>query len=273
MNTAAYPWIRRRVLIVVKTYPTPARRGGEVSCTAALTEEGEWLRLFPIPYRFLTDNQKFQKYQWVEVNMQRSDDPRPESYRVDVDSLKIMEAPIPSSDKWRQRKELLGPLKAHCLCCLQKQQQADGAPTLGFIKPQEITGFVIEKDDEPNWTERELAILNQASMFDNAPAHVLEKVPYHFYYRFRCDHDDCNGHRLSCTDWELEESYRKWRRMYGPNWEAKFRETYETRMILKADTHFYVGTVRQHPNSWIIVGLFYPPKEEKHERVETLRLL
>ena len=26
------------------------------------------------------------------------------------------------------------------------------------------------------------------------------------------------------------------------------------------DTHFYVGTVHGHPNSWIIVGLFYPPK-------------
>ena len=31
-------------------------------------------------------------------------------------------------------------------------------------------------------------------------------------------------------------------------------------MIEKFDTHFYVGTVHQHPKSWIIVGLFYPPK-------------
>jgi hypothetical protein len=266
-------WERRRVLIVVKTYPTPARRGVEVSCTAAITEDGEWLRLFPIPYRSLTDNQKFQKFQWVDVDMQRSDDPRPESYRVDIDSLTIVTKPIPPNDKWHQRKEKLFPLKAHCLCCLQKQQRACGAPTLGLLKPREITAFSIQKDDEPNWTPRELALLNQASMFDNAPTHVLEKVPYHFYYSFRCDHDGCNGHRLSCTDWELEESYRKWRRIYGANWEAKFRETYETRMIFKADTHFYVGTVRQHPNSWIIVGLFYPPKEEKHERMETMRLL
>ena len=31
-------------------------------------------------------------------------------------------------------------------------------------------------------------------------------------------------------------------------------------MIFEDDTHFYVGTVRHHPNTWIIVGLFYPPK-------------
>lgn len=264
-------WERRKVLIVVKTYPTPAKRGGEVSCTAAITEDGEWVRLFPIPYRFLADNQRFKKYQWVEVKMQRSNDPRPESYRVDVDSLEIITDPIPATGKWQQRKDVLFPLKAHCLCCLQKQQQAQGFPTLGFFKPHQIAAFSIEEDDEPNWTEQDLAILNQASMFDNAPAHVLEKVPYHFYYHFRCDHADCNGHRLSCTDWELEESYRKWRSIYGANWEEKFRETYENHMILKADTHFFVGTVRQHPNSWIIVGLFYPNKED-HESARTMRL-
>ena len=31
-------------------------------------------------------------------------------------------------------------------------------------------------------------------------------------------------------------------------------------MIEKFDTHFYVGTVHRNPKSWIIVGLFYPPK-------------
>ena len=270
---ATQRWDRRRVLIVVKTYPTPARRGGEVSCTAAITEDGEWLRLFPIPYRALTDNQKFRKYQWVEVNMQRSDDPRPESYRVDVDSLEIVSDPISTRGNWSERKELVFPLKAHCLCCLQKQQKAHGSPTLGFFKPHKITSFSIERDDEDNWTARELETLNQLSIFENAPNHVLEKVPYHFYYNFRCDHSDCNGHSLSCTDWELEESYRSWSRKYGSKWEEKFRETYETRMVLGADTHFYVGTVRQHPNSWIIVGLFYPPKEERNGKAEPLRLL
>jgi hypothetical protein len=31
-------------------------------------------------------------------------------------------------------------------------------------------------------------------------------------------------------------------------------------MINKNDTHFYVGTVHQHPDAWIIIGLFYPPR-------------
>jgi hypothetical protein len=33
-------------------------------------------------------------------------------------------------------------------------------------------------------------------------------------------------------------------------------------MINKFDPHFYVGTVRRHPDSWIIIGLFYPPHKQ-----------
>jgi len=32
-------------------------------------------------------------------------------------------------------------------------------------------------------------------------------------------------------------------------------------MIQRNDTHFYVGTVHKHPGTWIICGLFYPPRE------------
>jgi hypothetical protein len=35
---------------------------------------------------------------------------------------------------------------------------------------------------------------------------------------------------------------------------------YERDMIERNDTSFFVGTVNNHPNRWIIVGLFYPPK-------------
>jgi hypothetical protein len=34
-------------------------------------------------------------------------------------------------------------------------------------------------------------------------------------------------------------------------------------MIETADIHFFVGTLHQHPNRWLIVGLFYPPYSAK----------
>jgi hypothetical protein len=73
----------KKALIVVRTYPVPAKTGVEVSCTAAITDKGEWLRLFPIPYRLLDEDKKFRKYQWVNVEaIKATKDSRPESYRA-----------------------------------------------------------------------------------------------------------------------------------------------------------------------------------------------
>jgi hypothetical protein len=58
----------------------------------------------------------------------------------------------------------------------------------------------------------------------------------------------------------MGQSYRSWRRTYGPRWEEKFRDKYERELIDRCDLHLYVGTLHQFPTSWIIVGLFYPPK-------------
>src|SRR5207249_9484623 len=66
-----------------------------------------------------------------------------------------------------------------------------------------------------------------------------------------CNHTECPGHTAICTDWEMNESYRRWRNEYGDNWESKFRQRYESEMIDKYDTHFYVGTIHGHPHIWI----------------------
>lgn len=130
---------------------------------------------------------------------------------------------------------------------------------LGVFKPKAIKRLLIE-DDDPKWSEGELNILRQPRLFGNAPAAELEKVPFKFSYEFVCDHAECKGHKMMCTDWELGQSWREWSKKYGKDWESKFRQRYESEMITKYDTHFYVGTVHQHPKAWIIVGLFYPPK-------------
>jgi len=82
-------WSTKRVLITVRTYPVPATKGIEVSCTAGVTSDGEWIRLFPVPYRFLTTDQRFTKYQWIDVDVLRApNDSRPESHKLNIDSIK-----------------------------------------------------------------------------------------------------------------------------------------------------------------------------------------
>jgi len=245
----------KRVLIVVRTYPTPAHKGVEVSCTAGVCD-GKWIRLFPVPYRFLDPDKRFSKYQWIECSVVRAaGDARVESYTLDRDSIRIVSPQISTAEAWAARKDVVFPLRSQSLCGLRAQS----LQSLGLFRPKAIKRLVIEPVS-PNWTADQLAALRQPLMFDKAPRAELEKVPFNFKYVFQCDEPKCRGHRAMCTDWEMGASWHRWRNEYGNDWERKFRERYECDMVGRNDTHFYVGTVHKHPRNWVIVGLFYPPK-------------
>ena len=87
---------RERILITVKTYPTLSATYGELVCTAGLREDGSWIRIYPIPFRRLEDFQKFEKYRIVEADVTRNwKDSRPESHRVDFQSLQLTDEILP----------------------------------------------------------------------------------------------------------------------------------------------------------------------------------
>ncbi|MEO7652966.1 MAG: hypothetical protein ABIZ80_21090, partial [Bryobacteraceae bacterium] len=134
-------------------------------------------------------------------------------------------------------------------------------PTLGMFRPRSIKRLRIQPLS-PEWSESERHMLCQTHLFIEPPKQRLEKIPFRFIYQFTCnDEAECHGHNLMCTDWEMGESCRRWRVQYGDRWEGMFRQRYEMEMIEKLDTHFYIGTVASHPANWIIIGLFYPPRE------------
>jgi hypothetical protein len=253
-------WSIKRVLITVRTYPVPARKGIEVSCTGGITDDGKWIRLFPVPFRFLDDDKRFAKYQWIEVSVTKArNDTRPESFTPNLDTLKIGEK-LSSADNWRARWKIVRPLMKPSLCAIEREREANKSPTLGIFKPAKIERLTIDNSDKPNWTTKQLNILRQIPMFQNMPTAELEKLPFDFKYQFRCSDVSCGGHNLTCFDWEMGQAYRSWRRQYGDNWEQHFRNRFENEMTSKNETHFFVGNLHQFPTSWIIVGLFYPPR-------------
>jgi hypothetical protein len=52
-----------RVLILCKTYPSPSAKYAETSCVAGMTEDGKLIRLYPVPFRLVSDEQQFKKWQ------------------------------------------------------------------------------------------------------------------------------------------------------------------------------------------------------------------
>ncbi len=159
------------------------------------------------------------------------------------------------------RERILAPVRRSSLCEIERERAENGHPTLGLFRPARINGLKITASEKQNWTSRELAILAQPrlDLGGSTPRQQLEKIPFEFRYEFECADPSCKGHAMMCTDWEMGQAWRSWRR-YGTKWEEKFRQRFERDMIERKDTSLFVGTMHQHPASWIIVGLFYPPK-------------
>jgi hypothetical protein len=58
-----------------------------------LTEEGDWIRLYPIPFNVFSGPKKLRKYDWIEVECKKAEEKlsRKESYRVRDRPLKIID--------------------------------------------------------------------------------------------------------------------------------------------------------------------------------------
>ena len=267
--TITVGWKREKILILVKAYPQPSKKYGESVCTAGITPSGNWIRLYPVEFRNLPIESSFKKWSWIEASIIKSSDPRPESHKINHDSI-INLHKVGTNEHWKLRKEILMPL---CTGSLEELQALHDTSkmSLGIIKPKHIEELVIERTSSEWSTEKQEALdraINQQSMFTIRKVSLksLEKVPYKFSYRFTCNNPLCTGHKLQILDWEINQSFRKWKSKYGTEEIAlaKIREKYFEEFTQKCDLHFIMGTLKSLDKFRVfsIIGLFYPPKEK-----------
>lgn len=100
-------WRTEEIFLTVKAYPTISQRHHEASCMAGITRDGNWIRLYPVYFRDLEDDQKFKKYTWISARVKKSPDFRQESHLVDSDSIQIHEEV--SAKQWGRRNAIVFP--------------------------------------------------------------------------------------------------------------------------------------------------------------------
>ena len=188
------PWETIETLVVVRTYPAPSRQNNEISCTAGITRDGGFVRLYPVPYRLLDVEKRFHKWQWISVRVRATPrDPRPESRRIDEDSIEILSEPLSTGHQWVERRRIVMPLKAESMCGLRKQRDRDGSPTMGFIRPLRIERLRIEPIPS-KWSAAELGRLRQNPLWGKLPPRELQKIPFKFSYQYACHSVESRTH-------------------------------------------------------------------------------
>lgn len=112
------------VLITVKAYPNPSTKYEETVCVAGIDiNTGKWIRLYPIPFRDLNDNQKFKKYSIIEIKTNKAEsDNRPESYKIDASSIKVLKI-CTTKNGWNDRKQFILPAISPSFCDIIQQSK------------------------------------------------------------------------------------------------------------------------------------------------------
>lgn len=267
---------RIKVLLTVTTYPLPSRSYDELVCTAGILENGDWIRIYPVPLSFLQVERKSGnldsfKYTWIELDLdQRTDDFRPESYspkNYDFKDISYFHK-IDTKNNWAERKLLCLKDVYTNLSKLIDSSKAPINKSLATFKPASIQSLEIEPDDR-EWKDEWKELRKQGDLFsqDSPPEKLIPKLPYKFYYRFT--DDSGKSSRLMIEDWEIGALY--WnclRKANGDETEAisKLRQRYEEEFISKKEIYFFLGTTRQWhmrraKNPFVIIGVFYPKKE------------
>ena len=271
---------KKKVYIVVKTYPTISKEYAELVCTAGILEDGSWVRLYPVPFRKLDYDQKYPKYTWVDVEMTRNTkDFRPETYRPTLATIAVGDKPKKAD--WDERRRIVFNNKKIYtnLQELIDKAKSDGT-SLAVFKPTKVLDFIAEAVDR-EWDAEKLAILKslsqQLNLFQTAEEieaeyKVVPKVPYKFSYKF--EDDSGRQSSLMIEDWETGMLYFNClKRAEGNEHVAieKVRQRYYDDFALTKDLHFYLGTTLKFhnvaPNPFLIIGTFHPPIPSAEQQI------
>jgi hypothetical protein len=251
------------VLVLVKAYPTPSTKYTESVCVAGLrvdTPKLEWVRLYPVQFRLLPKEQRFDKYDVIRVKVRRptSGDTRPESFTPIIETIEKVRH-IDTKHGWAERIPYIDKVKVDSMCELLRRQQADGT-SLGVFQPGAFTKFEITATSS-EWDTGRQAMLGQGNLLCAAPKLALEKIPFDFHFSFECDDPTCNGHRMSLIDWELGAHYRRTAgRPEDERLDLVMQRWRDDVCGPSRDVHFFAGSLAKRQKTFVLIGVFWPPR-------------
>lgn len=234
--------------ILVKAFPQHSDKYEETVCCAGVTDDQRLVRLYPITYRRLPKEHQFNRYDLIEALVTRaSNDVRPESFRVDHDSIRVVDRAKVLSDESKVR--LWQPHIVASLTDLQAQHTATGR-SLGIIQPDPGSLKFFWRDAEAEDQEDTRGM--QASLFE-APLRPLKPPELTFFYRYTSGGKE---HTQSIQDWEVQAAYLSYLKQYGSRDEAlkMMQQEYGTNIPAR-NLHFIMGNMAKRQWQFIVIGL------------------
>jgi hypothetical protein len=248
-------WREQKALIIGRAYPEPSKKYIETVCTGAITEDGQLLRLYPISWRYLDENQQYRLWTWAKFDIRRScDDKRKESYRVREETITVLSYVESPAERFSLLQRGIFPDRE----TLERQYREDWT-SIGLVEI-EMVDFRTTKP-RTDWAQAKPYIKQSHLYVDVKP---LEQSPIDLKLRFRCKNNpSCRTHFCRLIGWEYMEAFRNFRITYGSDLEgiAKIKEAIVSRFSDSGTSAFaLLGTHSRYP-VWMVGQLYFFKKD------------
>ena len=262
---------RARVLITVKASPEPSEKYGDTVCVAGVRLDGErpeWIRLYPVPFRYMAREQRFRKYEVINVDLLPPEsDKRPESHRIILDTVSREKKLVKSI---AARGAILEPLIGPTMCELYAGVVSDSnAQSLALVRPAVVKRMHITK--AAPWTEAQQRKVNQAlsiqSLLGEETPPELRPPRFRASYEYFCESEHCKSHTQGILDWELSALQLNLSKDDDATAMRKIEERFLGELCGPAvRPHFFVGNIAnpQRRRNFSVLGVYKPPRESNY---------
>jgi hypothetical protein len=256
-----------RVVITVKATPQPSAKYGDTVCVAGIRVDGgraEWIRLYPVPFRWLEREAQFHKYDVVDLDVRRrTADSRPESFVPDRESIRV----VGRLGNWKARQHIFDQLPRTTTCALRGEAAArHGAPSLGMVPVARLHRVRITPHG--GWTEAELdriarglATTRDALFAPQGEVPPRLRAPrFVVRYEYFCLEAGCGGHTGQNLDWELT-AFQNRARQPDAQLEHAIRDRFATLMFAPdRATSLFMGNFEdpKKRQNFSVLGVHYP---------------
>lgn len=232
-------------VILVKALPHRSSNYYETVCCAGVGRDGKWRRQYPVPYRVLTDDQKFGRWEWIEYQFTPPNgDNRRESQKVVPDTIKVT-----GTLRDTERSRFLDPIVR------ASSREAEGrGESLALVRPRDLSLSWRRKpaDEIAEEAQKHRALVAQQSFLQPS---VKPMTPCPYEFSMRWTDGDGVSHNNTCDDWETATAFYVRRKAHGELLGLQsLRKTFEDD-YMKAGMALAIGTHSRRNQQWLLVGI------------------
>lgn len=241
------------LMVNCKTYPAVSTKYVETVCTGGVRATGEFVRLYPVPFRFLDTEEQYDRWDVIRVRAYRdTKDPRPESWHF-IPGTQIEKLRRITTDKRRwdwMKKTVHDSAEA---------MEAKGV-TNGCVEVEPIEFYW--KPDSKEWTPNQLSVIQQGDLFATKEQMqgLADRVPWQFRLKFR---EKVTG-RVDdgkVLAWSYYQGFRRARSECLSDAEAleKIAEKVKQSIFNPERTVFAIFGTHSRFGHWMISSLYHVP--------------